>query len=424
MKKILIAIPTARYIEPETFKSIYELEIPEGYTAQFQYFYGYRVDQVRNLICDWVVNGFDYLFAVDHDITFPRDTLKRLISHNKDLVSGVYRQRVEPQQIEIFDLNQQRMAVEQLYSESSNLVRIGGCGFGCVLVTKEVIQRIGYPQFEYHVALNHNDTISEDTDFCMKAMRKSFSLWCDRTILCGHIGSTTMHVELPVHNPPTKAYIIHTEDKRSIDYAFRCAASCDKLNIPWVMFKGYDNSAAIDEFTRNNDIYISHDMEVGAAGCTASHFHLWQEIAKNNETAIILEHDALLLHPINMSIPDNKIVTLGYKLTDPSRYDHIAAGPPKNIIDIRRASGSHAYCITSSTAKALLKELRQVGAQRAIDNYYFMRVNEPGDTESSIPLAIMEPTPAICWVRESTIRDEASTLNYDEVESFRTNLHM
>ncbi len=31
MKKILIAIPTARYIEAETFKSIYDLEVPEGY---------------------------------------------------------------------------------------------------------------------------------------------------------------------------------------------------------------------------------------------------------------------------------------------------------------------------------------------------------------------------------------------------------
>jgi hypothetical protein len=61
MKKILIAIPTARYIEAETFKSIYDLEVPEGYEVTFQYFYGYRVDQVRNLIADWVVRGFDYL---------------------------------------------------------------------------------------------------------------------------------------------------------------------------------------------------------------------------------------------------------------------------------------------------------------------------------------------------------------------------
>ena len=197
MKKILIAIPTARYIEPDTFKSIYNQIIPHGYTAEFQYFYGYRVDQVRNLIADWVVRGYDYLFAVDHDITFPADTIQKMLSHYKDLVTGVYRQRIEPQSIEIFDLNQKRMTIEQLYGASDDLVRIGACGFGCVLVKKEVLSTIGYPQFEYHVALNHNNTISEDADFCRKATDKGFTLWCDKTILCGHIGMTTMNVTVP-----------------------------------------------------------------------------------------------------------------------------------------------------------------------------------------------------------------------------------
>lgn len=199
MKKILIAIPTARYIEADTFKSIYNLEIPEGYETTFQYFYGYRVDQVRNLICDWVVRGYDYLFSVDHDITFPPDTLKKMLAHDVDLVAGVYRQRLEPQAIEIYDLNQQRMTIEQIYGQP--LVPIGGCGFGCVLVKKEVIAGIGYPQFEYHPALDHGNTISEDTDFCKKAMNKGFKLWCNPSILCGHIGSTTMHVQVPAENP-------------------------------------------------------------------------------------------------------------------------------------------------------------------------------------------------------------------------------
>lgn len=196
MKKILIAIPTARYIEADTFKSIYDLEIPKGYDVTFQYFYGYRVDQVRNLIADWVVRGFDYLFSVDHDVTFPPDTLKKLLAHDRDLVSGVYRQRLEPEQLEIYDLNQVRMSYSEIYNNP--LVQIGGCGFGCVLVKREVFVSIGYPQFEYHPALNHNDAFSEDTDFCKKAMGKGYTLWCDPSILCGHIGSTTMYVQPPV----------------------------------------------------------------------------------------------------------------------------------------------------------------------------------------------------------------------------------
>jgi len=195
MKKILVAIPTARYIEPDTFKSIYDLDVPAGYEITFQHFYGYRVDQVRNLICDWVARGYDYLLAVDHDVTFAPDTLRKLLDHNVDLVSGVYRQRLEPQAIEIYDLNQQRMTIDQIYGK--DLVRIGACGFGCVLVKKEVIVGVGYPQFEYHPALDHGKTVSEDTDFCRKATNNGFELWCDPSILCGHIGSTTMYVKTP-----------------------------------------------------------------------------------------------------------------------------------------------------------------------------------------------------------------------------------
>jgi FkbM family methyltransferase len=201
MKKILIAIPTARYIEADTFKSIYDLEVPEGYETTFQYFYGYRVDQVRNLIADWVVRDYDYLFSVDHDITFPPDTLKKMLEHDVDLVTGVYRQRLEPQQLEIYEPFGGRMSTEDLFAKKWKLIGIGGCGFGCVLVKKEVLVSIGYPQFEYHPALDHNNTISEDTDFCKKAMAKGFKLWCDPSILCGHIGSTTMHVQVPVINP-------------------------------------------------------------------------------------------------------------------------------------------------------------------------------------------------------------------------------
>lgn len=224
MKKILIAIPTARYIEPDTFKSIYDQIIPAGYEAEFQYFYGYRVDQVRNLIADWVVRGYDYLFAVDHDVTFPEDTISKMLAHDKDLVTGVYRQRIEPQAIEIYDLDQRRLSVDQLYSGPSDLVQIGGCGFGCVLVKKEVMARIGYPQFEYHVALDHANTVSEDTDFCRKAMDRGFTLWCDRTILCGHIGSTTMHVTVPTVNPiEHRLRELHDQrllPKDHIDYLF------------------------------------------------------------------------------------------------------------------------------------------------------------------------------------------------------------
>ena len=192
--KILIAIPTAKYIESETFKSIYDLKIPEGYEVHFQTFYGYNIDQVRNLIADWVVRGFDYLLSVDSDIIMQNDALEKMLAHDKDLVSGIYRQRLPVQTLEVYDAAMRNIPPEQL--PQNQLIRIGGCGFGCVLVKQKVFTDIGYPQFEYHSAINHNDTFSEDVDFCKKATEKGFELYADTSIICDHKGTTLYSVSL------------------------------------------------------------------------------------------------------------------------------------------------------------------------------------------------------------------------------------
>jgi FkbM family methyltransferase len=197
-KRILIAIPTAKNIEPETYKSIYDLVVPEGYQTTFQYFYGYNIDQIRNLIADWVVKGYDYLFSVDSDIAFAPDTLVKLLAHDKDVVSGLYIQRKPGQHIlEVYEHNNQGGVTNIPYGKikGRGLVEIAGCGFGCTLVKAEVMKDIGYPQFKYHSALNHANTISEDVDFCRKALAKGYKIWADTTIQCSHTGSFTFNVD-------------------------------------------------------------------------------------------------------------------------------------------------------------------------------------------------------------------------------------
>lgn len=195
-KKILIAVPTAKYIEPETFKAIYDLHVPDGYEVDFQFFYGYRIDQIRNLIASWVEKGYDYLFSVDSDIVFAPDTLNKMIEHDVDMVSGIYRQRKPEQVLEIFVRNEQGGVsnVTHLEPNLPQLVEIAACGFGCVLIKKEVFTKIGYPHFEYHVALNHGNTVSEDVDFCTKATNTGSKIFCDTTIICKHLGSTVYEV--------------------------------------------------------------------------------------------------------------------------------------------------------------------------------------------------------------------------------------
>lgn len=199
MKTILIAVPTNKYIEPETMKSIYDLTIPPGYRTQFEFFYGYQIDQIRNLIADWAKH-FDYLFSVDSDIILPKDTLVNLLNADKDIISGLYIQRKPGQHIlEIYQDNAHG-GVENIpfrAIENMNVIQVAACGFGCVLIKGEVFRKMEYPHFLYTSALDHSHTISEDVYFCKKARQLGFTIWADVRIQCGHKGSTTFDVISP-----------------------------------------------------------------------------------------------------------------------------------------------------------------------------------------------------------------------------------
>lgn len=192
MKTILIAVPTDKYIEPETFKSIYDLEVPPGHNLTFQPFISDQVDQIRNLIAHWAQH-YDYLFSVDSDISFKPDTLKKLLAHDKDVVSGLYIQRKPGQHI--LELYNNGINISYNSIKGKGLIEVDGCGFGCVLVKSQVIRDIGYPQFVYKSAIDHANTVSEDTYFCLRAKEKGYKIFADTSIHCGHHGSSVFVVD-------------------------------------------------------------------------------------------------------------------------------------------------------------------------------------------------------------------------------------
>ena len=197
MKQILIAIPTNKYIEPETFKSIYDQIIPYGYNTHFQYFYGYTIDQIRNLIAEWGKN-YDYLFCVDSDIVLPVDALSKMLAADKDMISGLYIQRFSDKHVlEIYHSTPQGGMTNTPYEwiEGRGIVPIAGCGFGCVLIKSEVLRAMPYPHFAYKSALTIQETVSEDTYFCQKARDLGFKIFADTSIICEHIGATKFLVK-------------------------------------------------------------------------------------------------------------------------------------------------------------------------------------------------------------------------------------
>ena len=176
-------------------KSIYDLDVPEGYTTQLEYFYGYQIDQIRNLIGNWA-KTFDYLFSVDSDIVLPKDSLRKFIDADKDVISGLYIQRKQGEHtLEVYEsVNGGQHNIPYDKIKDSGILEIAACGFGCVLVKGEVFREIPYPHFEYTSALTMDDTISEDVYFCTKAKHYGFKIWADPSVICDHKGNTFFKV--------------------------------------------------------------------------------------------------------------------------------------------------------------------------------------------------------------------------------------
>lgn len=217
-------------------------------------------------------------------------------------------------------------------------------------------------------------------------------------------------------------YILRHDDPISYAYSETAAESCEKLELEWKYFEGFSNISAnrVHHFfgiEKQNHISIT-SSENKAALCTLGHIAIWKDIIENQyETAIILEHDALMLHRFDLEIPDNVIVALGYKETSPHKYNHERAGAPTKIVSIESHNGSHAYALNNKTAQTLLKGYERNKTIGCIDKHVFQRPKY----RNGVDIAIADPICAIGWLRESTIWKKSSEYNRTYIESYSNN---
>jgi FkbM family methyltransferase len=248
VKRILIGTPTAKYIESETVKSLWDLEVPDGYKLDLQFFYGYQTDQVRNLIAEWAKN-YDYLLSVDSDIILPKNALIKMLAADKDIISGLYIQRIpNTHTLEVYmdTPNGGCTNIPHDLIQNRGVVEIAACGMGAALIKGEVFRRMSYPHFHYTSALDHKNTVSEDVYFCMKARGIGFKVWADSSILCDHKGTHLYRVQTQAAKIPEKSHLqkVAEQDLLPIEHA----KYLPKMGIqPKVI---YDIGACVQHWTR------------------------------------------------------------------------------------------------------------------------------------------------------------------------------
>lgn len=215
---LAIATPYVGYGLPEYYvRSIWGLQ--RGTIPVSTFFVANKpVDVARNKLTERILDStirvgdeerkFSHVLWMDSDMEFPPDMLRRLLAHEKPIVSATYFSRTDmpiPHVYQYFGVKDDgytyytTMGKEfsawlerhpewkdrpniHSFDGTDGLVECDGVGFGAVLVRREVLEAVGYPWFEADAATGG----AEDFDFCEKAKRAGFPVFADFAIQCNH----------------------------------------------------------------------------------------------------------------------------------------------------------------------------------------------------------------------------------------------
>jgi hypothetical protein len=148
---------------------------------------------------------YDFIMWIDSDIVFNPDQFVRLLSHNKDVVAGLYKMEGGKQfaVVENWDTDEFKKNGTFKFMDDDRrqelaekeLVPVDYTGFGWVLIKRGVFERLEYPWFhpEYtEFEGDVRDFCSEDVGFCRAAKRAGIELLIDPKVVVGHEKMTVL----------------------------------------------------------------------------------------------------------------------------------------------------------------------------------------------------------------------------------------
>lgn len=249
LPRVMIGVPSGRTWEARSATAIAGISTftaLHGYTVGITCLEGSMITKQRNDMVKFAQMGkFDYLASFDSDMIWPPDTLVRLLKHDKDIVGATYNKRVKPYE-----------TLGKLKGEKPiNAMQLGGLQEaellpgGCMLVKIGVYEKMGWPWYwetydwpgetgtdalkaylrdsyasrppeELLDELDGTDLakwldamrgvtggtgwnyFSEDLNFCRKARKNGFRLWCDLDLTYQGVHLGTLDVTCKKPEPP------------------------------------------------------------------------------------------------------------------------------------------------------------------------------------------------------------------------------
>lgn len=135
------------------------------------------------IVRDALARGADATLFLDSDMVFPENTLARLLAHDKPIVGATYIKRRDP-----FDVL--GTAIDDIPPGAKGIAQMARMPFGCMLIRREVYDKVPRPWFQVDYIPEDDSFLSEDFWFCDRAREAGFDIWCDLDLShdLGHCG--------------------------------------------------------------------------------------------------------------------------------------------------------------------------------------------------------------------------------------------
>ena len=189
--KILIAVPCMDQVPAPFCNSLALLQKVGDCTLMMKS--GSLIYTSRNALATAAIHTeADLVFWLDSDMVFQPDTLVRMVKtlqeRNLDMLTGLYFRRVPPYSPVLFDqldIDGVQAKFTEFQSIPDELFEVGACGFGCVLMKTDVFFDVQSKYGNMFAPIGNN---GEDVAFCWRARQCGYKIFCDPSMVCGHVG--------------------------------------------------------------------------------------------------------------------------------------------------------------------------------------------------------------------------------------------
>lgn len=182
--KIILAMACQDIIRAKTAHAIACATIGDSNIIDFLMMQSCDISSARTwLVKQAIEKGATHLFFVDSDMTFPHDTIQRLLARDKDIIGVEYHKRVFPL------VTVTAYLADEKKSETEPF-KVGVAGTGVMLIKLALFDdpKLDKNWFSFGRNAAGEHVIGEDGWFCNTARAAGYDVWVDPSIKVGHLG--------------------------------------------------------------------------------------------------------------------------------------------------------------------------------------------------------------------------------------------